>query len=76
MCVCVCVRVYIYIYLSVLHIVFFFVKLFAMTIAITKAIVKAKSLTFVCITYTFDILCDYFYIYGAMECGKMNTLNK
>ena len=26
--------------------------------------------------YTFDILGDYFYICGAMECGKMNKLNK
>jgi len=47
-----------------------------MTIAITKVTVKAKSLTFACIMYTFDILGDYFYICGAMECGKMNKLNK
>ena len=47
-----------------------------MTIAITKAIVKANSLTFACIMYTFDILCDYFCIYGAMKCEEMNKLNK
>jgi hypothetical protein len=41
-----------------------------MTIAVTKVIVKAKSLTFACIMHTFDILCDYFYTYRAMECGK------
>ena len=47
-----------------------------MTIAITKATVKAKSLTFAFTMYTFDILCDYFYIRGATECGKMNKPNK
>jgi len=46
-----------------------------MTIAITKATVKAKSLTFACVMYTFHILCDYFCIYGAMESVKMNKLN-
>ena len=47
-----------------------------MTIAITKATVKAKSFIFACIMHTFDILCDYFCIYEAMECEKMNNLNK
>jgi hypothetical protein len=67
------VCMYIYIYsLSVLYIVFCFVKLLAMAIVITKANVKGKRLTYACIMYTFDILCDHFYIYGAMECGKMS----
>jgi hypothetical protein len=47
-----------------------------MTTAMTKAHVIANTLTFECIIYTFDILYDYFYIYEAMECEKMNKLNK
>jgi hypothetical protein len=69
--------VYVYIYLSVLHIVFCFVKLFAMTIAITKATVKAKSLTFslLCIPLIF-----YVTIFTSMELWNVekwiNWINK
>jgi hypothetical protein len=64
----------VYIFPFSLHIVFCFVKLLAMTFAMTKAIVIANCFAF--IMYTFDILCGYFYIYGDMECEKMNQLNK